>query len=250
MNPETLPSQPIEQEIRTTAPPQETSGASLLKTLLCSAVLLVIGVGAGYMAYDFTKKGNQTQLQPIVTEGANISWESKNTYTDLVNNLSFEYPKTYGLSLDGAQISVHSTSSPLLGVHVYPFATVTFKTTKEACDHAAKEGDTDCVSPDSSQDTFIASKNLIEEAAVGTILTGDNAQGLQGEVVEVSGRKVLLSLSYSSQAGFVYAYARMYKDNGDLIKLEMALEDDTELAAQQSPRWFEFKDVVRTLTVK
>lgn len=250
MNQESLAKQSVEQEISTARPSQEKSGASVLKTLLCSTVLLVIGVGAGYLVCDFNKKGNQAQTQPIVIEGVNTSWESKNTYTDLVHNLSFEYPKTYGLSLDGAQISVHSTSSPLLKIEFYPFANVTFKTTKEACDYAIKEGDADCVSPQPSQDTFITSKNIIEEATAGTVLTGDNAQNLQGEVIDVNGRKALLSLTYSSQAGSVYAYARMYKDNGDLIRLEMALEGETELAAQQSVRWLEFKDVVRTLNVK
>ena len=48
----------------------------------------------------------------------------------------------------------------------------------------------------------------------------------------------------------MYAYAIIFKSNGDAIKLETALSDGDEASAQKNPEWKLFKEIAKTLKVK
>ncbi len=257
MEPQTTQSQPVvapaATPVTTSAPLQAPITSSPFgRVALYSVLFLAVGFVGGFYTPGLLNPVAEVPVAVQQTDDKNTL--TQNYYGDA---FEFKYPKKYssifahndkvsftakiGMSEDGSVPTLLTID--LSNIQLKSLAYKTEKQKNEAC--AKQDDDSGC---GLSQEGLLMSKKIIEEATTTPVTLP--YWDLSGEVISAEGGKVFIALKRSPQAGTVYAYAIIFKSNGDAIMLETMLSDGDEASAQKNPEWKLFKEIAKTLEVK
>ncbi len=255
MEPQTTQSQPVvapaATPVTTPTPLQAPITSSPFgRVALYSVLFLAVGFVGGF--YTPGLLNPVAEVPVAVQQTKDTSYSLTANYLNSTYGFAFDYPKAYTNILQEENKILLSDASSSIAINIVPKASVIYKTKKEACAAVAKRGDDACMSAPFSQEEFLATKKILDEATTTysvriPLLTYD---GMEGEVVRVGGKSIFVGLERSGQTGTVGAYAVAFTERGDIIIFSTELDDNDITSAKNNPVWTTFKNVAQTFEVK